>query len=73
MTRAKLEWWDAANDRRQQLIQKKWMSDTVVTDAECLELLLLQKLAEMVVDYDTDLLILEASKNPEAPSGPLSA
>lgn len=62
MTKVKLSWWDAANDRRQELITKKWTSCVPLTDPETLELILLQDLADQVMYYDRDLTLIEASK-----------
>ena len=62
MTSDKLEWWDVANDRRQILILKKWQTDKGLTAAETLELILLQDLAEQVLNYDRDLMLLEATR-----------
>lgn len=63
MTSDKLEWWDVPNDRRQQLILKKWKTNEGLTEAETLEYILLQKLADMVIDYGTDLLILKVQSS----------
>jgi hypothetical protein len=69
MTTVKLKWWDAANDRRQELILKKWETNDPMTDAEILELILLQDLAEQVLSYDRDLMLILASKSANTSSG----
>ena len=44
------KWWDPANDRRQRLILKKYKGGGLSDDQE-LELVLLQGIAEMIMEF----------------------